>query len=176
MKKYIKAIAVDSELLTSLAIRAKAHWGYPETWMEEWREELSISSEYINSNIIIMLKLDENIVGFYGLELKGDFAYLCHLWVEPEHIGTGLGKLLFRQACKEATNRGCSLMELISDPNTEGFYQHNGATKIDEVHTRILGTPRVLPRMRVNLKNTSLLDLNDEESNIAQNQTTKIES
>ncbi len=155
MQVYRVATIEESVLLTSLVRRAKAHWKYPLEWMEEWKEELTISPNYIASNIVVILESDKKTIGFFGLELKKAFAYLGHLWIEPAYIGTGLGKLLFAKVCEEALDRGYSTMELIADPNAEGFYQHYGATKIEEVHSSILGTPRVLPRMRINLKNTS---------------------
>ncbi|WP_206485657.1 GNAT family N-acetyltransferase [Thalassotalea sp. G2M2-11] len=163
MQTYKEAAIEESDLLTSLVRRAKAHWGYPQEWMEEWKEELTISPSYIASNIVVVLESDKKIVGFFGLELKDGFAYLGHLWIEPSHIGTGLGKLLFAKVCKEALNRGYSTMELVADPNAEGFYRRYGATKIDEVHGSILGTPRVLPRLRLNLKSTNKSLNNDAE-------------
>ncbi len=155
MKTYKEAAIEESDLLTSLVRRAKAYWGYPQAWMEEWKEELTISPNYIASNIVVILEFNEKMVGFFGLELKDDFAYLGHLWIEPAHIGTGLGKILFAKACEEALNHGYATVELIADPNAEGFYRHCGATKIDEVHGSIYGTPRILPRMRVSLKSTN---------------------
>lgn len=151
MQTYKQATIEEAELLTSLVRRAKAHWGYPQEWMEEWQEELTITPNYIRLNVVVILESDKRMVGFFGLELKDKFAYLGHLWVEPEYIGTGLGKLLFTKACNEAFDRGYETMEFVADPNAEGFYRHHGAEKIDEVHGSIFGAPRVLPRMWINL-------------------------
>ncbi|MDO6445093.1 GNAT family N-acetyltransferase [Colwellia sp. 1_MG-2023] len=157
MYTYKKATIDESDLLTSLMRRAKAHWGYPQEWLDEWKEELTISPSYIASNIVVILESDKKAIGFFGLELKDNFAYLDHLWVEPLHIGSGFGKLLLAKAYKEALNRGYSTIELLADPNAENFYRHYGATKIDEVHGDIFGTPRVLPRMRLVLESTHKL-------------------
>jgi hypothetical protein len=43
-------------------------------------------------------------------------------------------------------------MELLADPNAEGFYSRMGATKIDEVHGKVLDVKRVLPKMEVHLQ------------------------
>lgn len=163
MHTYKAATINDSDLLSSLMRRAKAHWGYPKEWLEEWKEELTISPSYIAANIVVMLVSDKKAIGFFGLELKDNFAYLGHLWVEPPHIGTGVGKLLLAESCKEAFNRGYSTIELVADPNAESFYRHYGATKIDEDHGEIFGTPRVLPKMRLTLNRTNKLFNNTEK-------------
>jgi N-acetylglutamate synthase-like GNAT family acetyltransferase len=155
MQIYKEAKPEDSEFLTKLLRRAKAHWGYPQEWMDEWQDELKIEPDYIASNKVVMLELENKVVGFYGLELRSDIAYLEHLWIEPCHIGTGLGKLLFTRVCNEAHKCGYSIMELLADPNAEDFYRYHGANKTGEIHGSILGTPRVLPKMKIRLKSTN---------------------
>lgn len=151
MNKFKRAKPEDADFLTKLLRRSKAHWGYPQKWMDEWQNELTIESDYIDSNVVVMLEYEEKVIGFYGLEFENDYAYLKHLWLEPSHIGNGLGKILFLKVCEEAIEYGYSTMELHADPNAEAFYRFHGADKIGEVNSNIFGTPRVLPRMRVNL-------------------------
>ena len=40
-------------------------------------------------------------------------------------------------ACGKATGKGYKSIELLADPNSEGFYSRQGAIKIDEVHGKI---------------------------------------
>ena len=149
MNIYTDASAGEATLLTSLMRRAKAHWGYPNEWMQEWQEELTLSQDYIESNIVVKLESEGELIGFYGLELQNDIAYLGHLWLEPSKIGHGFGKTLFKKVCEDAINQGYSAMEFVADPNAEGFYRHQGVVKIGELRGSIFGTPRVLPKMRI---------------------------
>lgn len=151
-KTYIAALPTDAQVLTGLVRRAKGHWGYPQQWMNEWMDELTISPNYIHSNRVIMLRLEQEVVGFFGLECNNKFAYLGHLWIEPSHIGFGLGKMLFHKVCADALALGYSTMELVADPNAEGFYRHQGAIKIGEARGSILGTERILPKMKIDLE------------------------
>jgi GNAT superfamily N-acetyltransferase len=91
---------------------------------------------------------------FFGLESRSidKAAYLEHLWVDPKYIGEGYGRLLFEIACNKAAKIGHKTMELLADPNAEGFYSRMGAIKIDEVHAKVLDVKRVLPRMEVHLR------------------------
>ncbi|GAA6204716.1 MULTISPECIES: GNAT family N-acetyltransferase [Thalassotalea] len=157
MHTYKAATIDESDLLTALMRRAKAHWGYPQEWLDEWKKELTLSPSYIAANIVVILEAEKKAIGFFGLELKDNFAYLSHLWVEPLHIGNGFGKLLLVESCKAALNRGYSTIELVADPNAENFYKLCGAKNIGEVHSEIFGTPRVLPKMRLTLNSMNKL-------------------
>ena len=54
-------------MLTAIAWAAKANWGYPADWMEQWRVELTITPEFIAENATFLADLDGQIVGFHAL-------------------------------------------------------------------------------------------------------------
>ncbi len=54
--KINKACKEDAIALTGLAIRSKSHWNYKQEQIEEWREELTITVEYIEDNQVYKLK------------------------------------------------------------------------------------------------------------------------
>jgi GNAT superfamily N-acetyltransferase len=143
------AVPTDAHALTRLVFRAKAFWGYPKEWMEEWRKELTVTSDYVAKHRVLLAEADQRLIAFYGLELQTDIANLGHLWVEPVHIGLGLGRKLLALACEDARNNGCKVIELVADPNAEGFYLRQGAIRIGEIRGNVLGNPRVLPRMQL---------------------------
>jgi len=152
-QKYRRAMASDAENLTALMRRAKAHWGYPEEWMQAWQQELTMTPEWINNNTVVLLIVNHNVIGFYGLEFQTNVAYLNHLWIEPHFIGVGFGKALFLNACQNVGDANYSIVELNADPNAEDFYLHLGAIRVGEVYGEVLGTPRVLPKLQVILSN-----------------------
>jgi GNAT superfamily N-acetyltransferase len=143
------AVASDAQALTRLVFRAKAFWGYPKEWMEAWRKELTVTSDYVAQHRVVLAEAEQRLVAFYGLEFRTDVAHLEHLWVEPAHIGSGLGRKLLALACEDARNHGYNVMELVADPNAEGFYLRQGAIRIGEIRGHVLGHPRVLPKMQL---------------------------
>jgi GNAT superfamily N-acetyltransferase len=74
---------------------------------------------------------EDRPVGFYALK-KGDDYYLDHLWLLPEVIGRGLGRIAFEHAVQLARESGMSSFLIISDFHAEGFYLKMGARKIGE--------------------------------------------
>lgn len=139
----------DVEALTRAAFSSTGHWGYPERWMQTWREALTITPDIIRENEAYVALVADEAVGFYVLAGKGDTLELEHLWVVPDRIGTGAGRALFEHAMDRAGALGAETVEMEADPNAEGFYKRMGARKIGEIHSEIDGQERTLPRLAV---------------------------
>src|SRR5215510_14015032 len=137
--------------LTSIAFAAKRHWDYPEKWIQLWTTELTITPEFIAANEVFVAMLDDQIAGCCALVLTGELAELEHMWINPKHMGAGVGRALFEQTTRRAEQLGLSELELSADPNAEGFYERMGAVRIGEVRADIAGQERVLPRMRISV-------------------------
>jgi GNAT superfamily N-acetyltransferase len=174
MTRIRKAVAADSEVLTEIAHNAKRYWGYPESWIEHWKEDLTITPEFISENEVYLAgikdgpdkepitpangepagppdRIDDRIDGFYALAIRGDKAELEHMWVRPECIGSGTGKELLMHAMETAAFLNAAALEISSDPNAEGFYKRMGARRIGEISSEVEGQPRTLPRLSIEL-------------------------
>ncbi len=152
--KIRKAATEDAAALTQIAHDAKRHWGYPEHWLEHWQDDLTISPDYISRNEVFVSASESELLGFYALIIRKEKAELDHLWVKPAHIGTGVGKELFLHAMQHAAKENISAVEILSDPNAEGFYQKMGAHRTGEAVSEIDGEPRTLPRLTVDPKSS----------------------
>ena len=131
--------------LTGIAHAAKRHWGYPERWMELWRDVLTITPNYIAENEVYVARLEDEVVGFYALVGSGAKVTLDHLWLSPAQIGTGIGRTLFNHAMATARQLGAEEMEVEADPNALGFYERMGGRRVGENVYDLDGQPRVLP-------------------------------
>jgi GNAT superfamily N-acetyltransferase len=140
-----RAATEDAVALSRIAFAAKAHWGYPERWMERWRDDLTITPEFIRQNEVQVATVEGEQAGFYALVGEGRRIELEHLWVTPEHIGTGIGRALFEHAVRTAASIGAEVLGIEADPNAEGFYRRMGARRVGEIVYEIDGRERVLP-------------------------------
>lgn len=154
-----RATAADAPALTEIAHQAKRHWGYPERWIEIWKDALTITTDFISNHEVHVACVDGKIAGFFAVVIANDKACLEHLWVLPEHIGTGLGKVLFKHAAGAAATTGASAMEIESDPNAEGFYKRMGSTRVGEVVSEVEGVKRVLPLLTFDLSQHNNLNV-----------------
>ena len=124
------ALGQDATLLSAIALRSKAHWGYSEEFMAACKDELNYTPKQIEAaHFYGHVCLDGGVpIGFYLLERTSDsIAELDALFVEPEFIGQGVGKLLIDHAKKQAKKLGILTIVIQCDPHAERFYTSIGA-------------------------------------------------
>jgi GNAT superfamily N-acetyltransferase len=119
------AQAGEAQVLSELALRSKAHWGYSTEFLETVRAELSYSEKQLQSEQarFFVLEQGRQAVGFYALvHQSGTEIELDALFVEPEHIGKGFGRVLIEHAKSVARTMGATRLIIQGDPNAERFY------------------------------------------------------
>jgi GNAT superfamily N-acetyltransferase len=137
----------DAQRLTTIAHAAKRYWGYAEDLIALWDAELTLTPEFIASHPVFCAVQDGEIAGFYALSCQENACELEHLWVDPQHMGAGAGTLLLEHAIHTVRSMGGSVLNIVSDPNAEGFYRRMGASRSGYVPSRVAG--RLLPLMRL---------------------------
>ena len=120
-----EAIPSEAEFLSGLAMRSKAYWGYSAEFMEACVDELSVSPgsiEHSDCHYVVAV-LDGKVVGFYKLEgQSANEIELGALFVDPSHIGTGVGRALVERAKHHALTLGANKLKVQGDPNADKFY------------------------------------------------------
>jgi ribosomal protein S18 acetylase RimI-like enzyme len=146
-----RVLPEEANILSKIALSAKAYWGYSERWMEIWTPLLTFSAQYFEENESWAATLDNKPIAFYTLQDKHGNAWIEDLWVLPEYIGRGVGKELFLHALSLAREMRYKTLQLEADPNAVGFYEKMGMHKIGERHSEVDGQPRILPIMERHL-------------------------
>jgi GNAT superfamily N-acetyltransferase len=139
-----------AELLSDLALRAKAHWGYSQEFLEACRPELTLTPEYISSSPVFVLEEEGGIIGFYGLREQNDEVELLYLFVEPARMNQGYGRQLWNHAIETAAHLGSRRIFIESDPYAEAFYQAMGARNVGFVSSAVQAN-RKLPLLELRL-------------------------
>jgi GNAT superfamily N-acetyltransferase len=146
-----RAAPAQAAALTQIALAAKSHWGYPERWMELWKPQLTFAPAYFEEHESWVAELEHAPIAFYTLLERDEVTWIENLWVSPEWIGKGVGKMLFLHAREAARQRGFQTLRLEADPNAVGFYRHMGMKQVGERRSEIEGHPRILPIMELRL-------------------------
>ncbi len=145
----------DANRLTDIALASKRHWGYPETWIVAWRHDLTITPEFIGAHLVCLAADHGDVpVAFYALVRDRTDTHLEHLWVDPAHIGRGLGRALFAHAVRAARATGAAALVIESDPNAEAFYRRMGAETVGSRRADVCAEYRTLPILRLDLQAT----------------------
>lgn len=142
----------EADRLTAIAHAAKRHWGYPEAWVEAWRDALTFTPGGIEARSVwVATEADDLPIACVALRVDGTAAEVEHLWVEPAAMGRGLGRALFAHAVETAREWGATALFIDSDPHAAPFYERMGAERVGWTRADVLGERRRLPRLRLGL-------------------------
>jgi len=145
-----KAIPGDHEILTQITKKSKAYWGYSNEQIEDWSPFLTVTEEYIETNSVFNLMLDNQIIGYYSFFHESENSIkLDNLFVLPDFIGKGFGKLLMNDFLVGLQDLSVQKVVLNSEPNAESFYIKFGFVKIGQIETSI--KDRYLPIMELKI-------------------------
>ena len=145
-----RALPLEARVLSALALRSKAYWGYDAAFMQACIASLTITPEQIESSPFFLLESGDQVVGFYGLRSLGEEADLAYLFVEPASIGQGLGTRLWCHAVETAKALAFRRLLIESDPHAEPFYRAMGAQRIGEAPSDAI-PGRMLPLLAYSL-------------------------
>lgn len=146
-----KSTIGDSAILTEITKTSKAYWGYSDEQIENWSELLTITKIYIETTNVYKLLDNDLIVGYYSyIYLNKKEVRLDNLFILPNYIGTGLGKLLMGNFLDRIKNTETERIILDSEPNAEKFYAYFGFKKVGQIETSI--KDRYLPIMEFVIK------------------------
>ncbi|MGB8340904.1 MAG: GNAT family N-acetyltransferase [Chthoniobacterales bacterium] len=110
--------------------------------MEQWRDQLTITPEFVAANETFAAIIAGQMIAFYALLETTETPRLDHLWVLPERIGQGIGRRLFTHATESAASRGARSLTIEAEPHAEPLYRHLGAVQIGTIASEIDGRRR----------------------------------
>ena len=115
--------------LSGLCLRSKAHWGYSGDMLKAFEGELTVTPQDLADDAIMLAEDKRGIAGVVQLSKQGEDAVLEKLFVEPDRLGEGTGKLLYVWACRVARDNGAKNLLIDSDPDAAAFYEGLGAVR-----------------------------------------------
>ncbi|MCL7754493.1 GNAT family N-acetyltransferase [Polaribacter sp. Z022] len=147
----VKAHISDAKKLTEIALKSKAFWGYSNTQIESWRDDLTITQKMFDEWTIYKYLINKDIVGFYILNrVNIRTSILEFLFISPKFIKQGLGKKLLLHAIEKCKKESCVIINVLSDPNAEAFYAKHGFKIIAQIESSVPG--RFLPEMEFEIE------------------------
>ena len=136
--------------LTDLCIRAKAHWGYDDIFMAMCREEMTITPNDITPGNFQVAERDGVLTGVVSLAPCDDGIEIDLIYVDPDHMGMGVGRKLMGWAVNAARAMNADKLVIVADPHAEAFYLHLGAVRVGEYPSGSI-SGRMLPKLILKL-------------------------
>lgn len=151
--KIRSAAPGEASVLTALARRSKAYWGYSDSFMAACEAELTITANRITHETCLVAEEDDEIVGMAGIAECDDGWEICNMFVAPEHIGTGVGGRLCNALIEAAKGMGISELQIDADPNARPFYERMGAVYHSMTPSESIAG-REIPHLRLTISGT----------------------
>lgn len=136
--------------LSQLCLRSKSYWGYDAEFMNACTEELTLTKDALKHPMIVA-QTPVGLAGVAQLLPNGADIDLALLYVDPEHMGQGVGQRLFHWCVETARSLQARTLLIESDPNASAFYQHMGADVIGDAPSGSIPGRR-LPLLAFSLK------------------------
>lgn len=124
----------DLETLNKISVESKAYWGYPESWIENWLDELTLDKDKLSTQNVLVIENENKIIGFSSIVENSRNYEILHLWILPEYIGKGFGKKLLEKTIRTFTKPD-KVIIVEADPNAEPFYKSQGFVTFDKVES-----------------------------------------
>ncbi|MEL6298848.1 MAG: GNAT family N-acetyltransferase [Pseudomonadota bacterium] len=139
---------VEHELaaVSAMCLRSKAHWGYDAAFMAACVAELTMSTADLMRDAVVIAVADQTIAGVAQVSIDGTDGALEKLFVDPAHMGRGVGRRLFDWALRTAAQRGARGLIVESDPAAAAFYQRMGCIRAGSAPSAVI-PGRHLPRL-----------------------------
>jgi len=114
--------------------------------MSACKAELTLSRSDVDRDAIIAAAVGPTLIGIAQVSSNEAGCFLEKLFVDPAHMGVGVGRKLFEWSVDAARRSGATEMIIEADPDAVPFYVSMGCKQAGTVpSSSILG--RLLPRL-----------------------------
>jgi ribosomal protein S18 acetylase RimI-like enzyme len=147
----LRAQAEDCNELTEICYKIKRDLGYQEYLLELWKDELTITPDYIrNHDLKKIINGEGQILGFGSVIVNGrvNLYEINHFWILPEYKELNVGHILLEEL--ESSIPQKSTIKIVAHPNTIKFYQGLGYQIVGKVKSQPDGLDLPLLKKIVN--------------------------
>ncbi len=138
----------EANILSEISFESKGYWRYPQEYFAIWSKELTITTDYLEQNDVVVYEKDDRIVGYYAIvELVEDIQFsgiriakgrwLDHMFILPRFIGQGIGTKMFNHLRNWCVTENVRELGILADPNSKGFYLKMGCRYMGEFPSTI---------------------------------------
>jgi len=138
------AHASERDALEALQRRSSMHRPLYRKQLAAHSDAIELPAEHIAAGHVRVAEDLGAIVGFAVLfERSGDACELDGLFVEPQRMRGGVGRLLVQDAARIARRRGATRIDVVANPQAVEFYEAVGFSATGATQTRFGPAPRM---------------------------------
>jgi GNAT superfamily N-acetyltransferase len=131
------AVAAEQRALEELQFRASVHSTRYADVLRAHPDAIEIPPWQFEDGLVRVAHDGGSVVGFAVLLAPVDGSCeLDAIFVEPDRMGTGIGRMLIDDAVERARGWSALRIEVVANPDAVDFYERLGFAGNDEVATR----------------------------------------
>jgi GNAT superfamily N-acetyltransferase len=141
--RFIRAREESLAAINELIARSKAHWNWPDGYLDRALPLHRIGLSYLQGNYCFeALDGSDSLMAFVSVVAGDARVVLDNLWVTPELIGNGIGRRACEYLFQVAREERWTELWVLPDPPAAGFYAKVGFSDTGErVPSRVPGGP-----------------------------------
>lgn len=134
----------EHDALEALQRRSSLHGPMYRDQLAAHPDAIRLPAEQITAGLVRVAEQQGIVVGFAVLlEPAGDACELDGLFVDPDHMRAGVGRLLVDDAQRIARERRVASITVVANPQAVAFYEAVGFRTTGETQTRFGAAPRM---------------------------------
>jgi N-acetylglutamate synthase-like GNAT family acetyltransferase len=138
------ARASERRALEDLQRRSSMHEPMYREQLEAHPDAIELPEEQMAAGVVRVAEERGVVVGFAVLfEPSGGACELDGLFVEPDRMRGGIGRVLVQDAARIARERGATRIDVVANPQAVAFYEAVGFTTTGAAQTRFGSAPRM---------------------------------
>lgn len=137
------ATQTDALFLISMSFGAKRYINYNQNDIRQWKDNLSITSKYVEENIVLVAEINGIIVGYCAVKkinstednqynLKEGYC-LEDLFVRPAYANNGIGTKMLEELINYCRIQNVKEFYIVSERSYDRFYKKMGAIYIGSI-------------------------------------------
>jgi GNAT superfamily N-acetyltransferase len=138
-----RALAANLAEINRVIRASKSHWRQPQAYLQAALPLLAVDDAYLAANLCFEVVEGDAVVCFFAIADDDGGKSLDHLWVRPDRLACGIGRLACEHVVALARERRWRRLRVLPEPDAAGFYRRLGFEDTGRrVDSRVPGGPR----------------------------------
>lgn len=149
---FRRAFEREIDELNAISFNSEMIWGFDPNYMDKFKQEYSLTKEYLKENLVWVIELNTKVIGFCAIkENNSSVAELEYFYVKARYIKKGYGKAMWNYMIDACSQLKYTELHFVTSPEASSFYLKLGAELVSTTES-LLKRGRIIPELKYTIK------------------------